>query len=64
MDGKLLSSSQFKAIGSTGYSVAKLKIKPGSHYMEGAVKFGVAVYGVGSYTSYMYPGGLDLKLLY
>ena len=64
LDGKLLSASQFKAIGNTGYHVAKLKISGGAHYMEGAAKFGVAVYGVGSYTSYMYPGGLDLKLIY
>ncbi len=64
LDGKLLSKSQFAAIGSTGYHVAKLKISGGAHYMEGAAKFGVAVYGVGSYTSYMYPGGLDLKLIY
>ena len=64
LDGTVLTKSQFKAIGSTGYHVAKLKISGGTHYMEGAAKFGVAVYGVGSYTSYMYPGGLDLKLLY
>jgi hypothetical protein len=28
---------------------------------NGADGFGIAVYGVGSYTSYMYPGGLDVK---
>ena len=28
---------------------------------DGADGFGIAVYGVGSYTSYMYPGGLDVK---
>ena len=25
--------------------------------------FGIVVYGFGSYTSYMYPGGLDLEAI-
>ncbi len=26
--------------------------------------FGITVYGVGDYTSYMYPGGLDLEKIF
>jgi hypothetical protein len=26
--------------------------------------FGIIVYGVGDYTSYMYPGGLDLEQIF
>ena len=64
LDGKAIAASNFKAIGSSGYRAAKIKITGGSHYMQSPTKFGLAVYGVGSYTSYMYPGGLDLKLIY
>ena len=41
-----------------------MKISGGAHNITSPKKFGIAVYGVGSYTSYMYPGGLDLKLIY
>jgi len=35
-------------------------IDGGIHYIEGDSPFMINVHGVGSYTSYMYPGGLDL----
>jgi len=38
-----------------------LEISGGIHYISGAEPFAITVYGVGRYTSYMYPGGLDLK---
>ena len=38
-----------------------MSISPGIHYIESSSQFGIMVYGVGSYTSYLYPGGLDLK---
>ena len=62
LDGKALEDSAFTPIGDA-YKVAKVKIAGGSHLAESSSAFGIAVYGVGSYTSYMYPGGLDLKLL-
>jgi len=31
------------------------------HTVESVKAVGIAVYGVASYTSYMYPGGLDLR---
>ncbi|MFH1132716.1 MAG: IgGFc-binding protein, partial [Pseudomonadota bacterium] len=51
------------AIGSSIFGVAKIPIDGGSHFIESTGSIGIAAYGVGSYTSYMYPGGLDLKLL-
>lgn len=61
LDGKAVTG--FTAIPGSSYSVAKVKIDGGVHNIEGSSAFGISVYGVGSYTSYMYPGGLDLKLL-
>ena len=64
LDGSRVPSSSFKAVGKSGFAVAKLKIKGGSHAVESSSGgFGIMVYGVGSYTSYMYAGGLDLKVL-
>jgi homospermidine synthase len=33
----------------------------GNHLFDGDQKFGVMIYGYGQYTSYWYPGGLDLN---
>jgi hypothetical protein len=47
------------------WSVIHAAVTPGRHQLrtvEG-VAFGVKVYGTALYTSYMYPGGLDLRLL-
>jgi hypothetical protein len=63
LDEQFVDASKFATIGSTGFKVAKLKIPGGPHRLTSSSAFGIAVYGVGSYTSYMYPGGLDLKLL-
>ncbi len=63
LDGNAIDAGSSKAIGTTGYKVAKLKIAGGSHLIESSGSVGIMVYGVGSYTSYMYPGGLDLRLL-
>jgi hypothetical protein len=38
-----------------------LEIPAGIHQITSGSPFGILVYGVGSYTSYMYPGGLDLE---
>ena len=64
LDGTRVAASSLRALGSTGYAVAKLKIKGGGHVLESSSGgFGIMVYGVGAYTSYMYAGGLDLKIL-
>jgi hypothetical protein len=55
------------AIGTSGYYVAHVSLCAnnlagctGNHTATGTAAFGIQVYGYGSYTSYMYPGGLNL----
>ena len=54
----------FAPIGGTGFSVARVPLSnagDGNHLFDGDQKFGVMIYGYGQYTSYWYPGGLDLN---
>ncbi len=49
---------------SPGFLVSRAKLgagKSGAHSIEASKPVGVQVMGYGSYTSYQYPGGLDLK---
>jgi len=62
LDAKPVPETEFTPL-ANDHKVAKLKISGGAHLAESSSAFGVAVYGVGSYTSYMFPGGLDLRLL-
>jgi hypothetical protein len=57
----------FAAIGGSGYGVAHVSLCganaagcTGVHNAASSAAFGIEVYGYGSYTSYMYPGGLNL----
>ena len=61
IDGVTIPSSEFFPIGGTGLSVARHQITGGAHSMSGDKNFGIVVYGYGEYTSYMYPGGLNLE---
>jgi hypothetical protein len=61
IDGQPVPDAEFTAIGATGFGVARHKIPGGAHSMKGDQNFGIVVYGYGSYTSYMYPGGLNLE---
>jgi hypothetical protein len=49
--------------GSSGYGINRVRLtsNEGAHVLESDKPFGVQVIGYGKYTSYMYPGGLDLK---
>ncbi len=52
------------ALGTTGFAVARVPLPNGAngnHSLTSAEPFGVEVYGYGQYTSYWYPGGLDLS---
>ena len=56
----------FKAIGATMFGVARLKLAnnvDGNHDVKSDKPVGISVYGYGQYTSYWYPGGLDLEPL-
>lgn len=64
LDGEPIDSSAFEAVGGSGYSVARVELPsdgPENHRIEGDEPFGLVVYGYGRFTSYMVPGGLDLK---
>lgn len=63
IDGATIPAAEFVPIGSSGLSVARHSIQGGSHIMKGDQNFGITVYGYGSYTSYMYPGGLNLEFV-
>jgi hypothetical protein len=43
------------------FKVVWLPVTPGKHHIESTSRFGIKVYGIARYTSYMYPGGLDLE---
>ncbi|MGH7296432.1 MAG: IgGFc-binding protein [Polyangiaceae bacterium] len=52
------------AIGATGFGILRLKLNntgTGAHTLTSSNPVGIQVAGYGSYTSYMYPGGLDLQ---
>ena len=53
----------WRAVGSSGMQTARLEIRPGVHQVLSTSPFGIVVYGFGSYTSYIYPGGLDLEVI-
>jgi len=53
----------FREVGGTGFATARVEISGGAHHIEGGSPFGIVVYGFGSYTSYMYPGGLDFEAI-
>lgn len=49
---------------SSGYTVSRVKLSSsGVHLLQSASQVGLQVLGYGSYTSYQYPGGLNLGLI-
>jgi hypothetical protein len=50
-------------IGSSGYTVARVPLIPGSHLAEaeGEIGFGNMAYGYAPYTSYLFPGGMNIE---
>jgi hypothetical protein len=48
-----------------GFNVLTLPVTAGAHRLRSGAGQGVGikVYGIAPYTSYMYPGGLDLQLI-
>lgn len=61
VDGVAIDASEFVSIGDGTYQVARHAVSGGAHSLTGSDTFGVVVYGYGLYTSYMYPGGLNLE---
>ena len=71
VDSTTIASTSFTAIGSSGYGFYYYTLCDGgtvttctsisaNHSTSSAAGFGIQVYGYGSYTSYWYPGGLNL----
>jgi hypothetical protein len=64
LDGKEIADSEFSTpIGSSGYSVAQVAISGTHHAIESKDAFGIVVYGFAEFTSYSYPGGLNLEYI-
>ena len=61
LDGQVVSSGE--RIGDGSWEQVTVEVNGGVHRLESTSAFGVWVYGFGNYTSYMYPGGLDLKVI-
>ncbi|MBK9756807.1 MAG: hypothetical protein IPO88_25580 [Nannocystis sp.] len=58
--------ANWQPVGVTNYQVAHVKLSNqngGNHSVVGDVGVGISVYGVQSYGSYWYPGGLDLDVI-
>jgi len=56
----------FVPIGNTGFGVVRVALAnnvDGNHDIISDKPIGVSVYGYGQYTSYWYPGGLDLDVI-
>jgi IgGFc binding protein len=59
-------STLFTPIGSSSYAVAHLNLTGGAmgaHELTATQPVGIQVVGYGAYTSYMYPGGLNLGII-
>ena len=59
-------SSSLKPLSGTGYNIARILLGPGkdgAHVLEGSGPIGIQVLGYGDYTSYQYPGGLNLSAI-
>lgn len=70
LDGNPIDPSAFAALGDSGYALAQLPLDNGvplgSHHIVSSrpsLRFGIEVYGFANYTSYLYPGGLDLYVI-
>ncbi len=70
LDDRPITTADYIPIGSTGYGLAQIDVTAmgnnGSHRIwapSSSIRFGIEVYGFASYTSYLYPGGLDLEYI-
>jgi len=51
---------------SSGYGIARVQLgagNDGAHVLTASAAVGIQVMGYGSYTSYQYPGGLNLNAI-
>jgi hypothetical protein len=64
LDNVAVPASDFVPVGHQPFGVAHVQLSgtKSGHSLTGDAPFGLYVYGYGSRTSYMYPGGLDLRV--
>ena len=70
LDDAPIDSSAFIPLQESPYALAQIPLDPGvplgSHHIVSSrpsLRFGIEVYGFANYTSYLYPGGLDLYVI-
>ena len=63
LDGRTLTG--FSAVGESDFEVTAVSVVAGTHLIRSQKggRFGIVLYGVGAYTSYLMPGGLDLNVI-
>jgi hypothetical protein len=63
LNNEPIASEQFRAIGASGLSVARIVgVEPGKRYeLRSDKAFGVQVYGFGKFTGWMVPGGIEMR---
>lgn len=59
LDGQVVSG--FVSLPGTDMMISRIPVTGGRHEVAADQPVGIVVYGFGLFTSYMYPGGLDLK---
>ena len=60
LDGDVISSEEFTAIGTSGFWVARILLDEGSHATASALPHTITVEGYNFFNSYVYPGGAAL----
>ncbi len=66
VDGNQVPPGAWKPIGATGWNWAHVQLSnagTGNHTVSATEQVGINVYGIQSYGSYWYPGGLDLSII-
>jgi hypothetical protein len=65
LDGAPVDPGMFAAVGGSSWTVARVPLSKTQAHKVNATngQVGIIVYGYGQYTSYMYPGGLNLSKL-
>ena len=53
--------TEWEAIGTSDLRAARVRIDGGTHRIRADAPVGITVYGFADYTSYMYPGGLEVE---
>jgi hypothetical protein len=66
LDGQPVNPTSKKAIGSSSYEVARVLLgagNGGAHVLTSSAAVGIQIIGYGQFTSYQYPGGLNLGII-